>query len=200
MLRKTVSPRYSFDTPVRLPEPGQKSAAGATRTTETLSRSTHALHDLPPRFGIGLEERSGQRIPQHQEQDGRCGRSGRRRETRPHRGVAENAAGREDRCQRPSDHRERAEAGLNAALRRGVRGAGRRARTYFQGWKCVRERHPFIGAVRPDRRGAAVAGRQAVGQGVLGILRSQPTSTRPRGPTTTTASLNHNPTSRPQKS
>lgn len=124
MLRKTVSPRYSFDTPVRLPEPGQKSAAGATRTTETLSRSTHALHDLPPRFGIGLEERSGQRIPQHQEQDGRCRRGGRRRETRPHRGTPENAACPQHRRQRPLGHRERADAGFGTALRRCLTAGG----------------------------------------------------------------------------
>ena len=79
--------------------------------------------------------------------DSRCGR---RRETRPHRGVAENAAGRKDGCRRPSGHRERADAGLGTALRRGVRGAGRRARTYFQGWKCVRAGRSWRSPPQPD--------------------------------------------------
>ena len=47
--------------------------------------------------------------------------------------LAGSAAGRKDGCRRPSGHRERADTGFSAALRRGVRGAGRRARTDFQG-------------------------------------------------------------------
>jgi len=60
--------------------------------------------------------------------DSRCGR---RRETRPHRGVAENAAGRKDGCRRPSGHRERADAGLRAAPRGGLNAGGEPGQDIF---------------------------------------------------------------------
>ena len=45
-------------------------------------------------------------------------------QVKPHWRVAENVAGREDGCRRPSGHRERTDAGLRAALRRGLTAGG----------------------------------------------------------------------------
>lgn len=54
--------------------------------------------------------------PRYRKQDALRGRGGRRRQARPYRRPAEDAADRQDGCRRPSSHRERAHAGLGTAL------------------------------------------------------------------------------------